>query len=603
VGRFAAESAVCGRQRDRLREQGIDVTDASVEGFSKRLAGQDAVILSDVPAKKIDRAAAQRLETFVRERGALFFAAGVNTYGEHGFAKSTVERLLPVEFQGKRKRRELDMVVLIDRSFSMGGEKLELAKSAALATLDLFDQRHRLAIVSFDSTLEDVLPLHEVGNKSRAQKMISEMFAAGQTNIFQALWFAHRLLEDSPAKTKHIILLSDGETGSPQEPDPKVVSPRVLRTLREQYAQNRGLGPSGPAGDAARVAQGVRDAAALLSAAGITLSTVTIGEEPNLQVMRALAKQTRGKSYVPKSDAEIPSLFVAETKRLMGESIVEKPFRPIVKIETAALENVDFAAAPPLKGYVIAKPKPFAEVLLEAKDEHPLLVQTHYGLGKTVAFTSDVKNRWAADWLNWPDYGKLWAQLIRSSIRRDTAEDLQLGVAREGGAALATLSAKTAAGGYRNDIAPLLRVTEPPHSTLLAPLRQTGPGKYQARIALPNTHAEPYRFELVEGPGVGAQDIARAGTRSVAYAYPDEYRVYAPNVALLKSLSEQTFGKFAPRTDEIFADYGDAPRVAWPLWRHLAWGALVVFLLDILVRRLNNAAPKTQSTPLRTTVP
>jgi hypothetical protein len=39
-----------------------------------------------------------------------------------------VERLLPVKFEARRKRKELDLVLLIDRSHSMHG-RLQLAKS------------------------------------------------------------------------------------------------------------------------------------------------------------------------------------------------------------------------------------------------------------------------------------------------------------------------------------------------------------------------------------------------------------------------------------------------------------------------------------------
>ena len=34
-----------------------------------------------------------------------------------------------------------------------------------------------------------------------------------------------------------------------------------------------------------------------------------------------------------------------------------------------------------------------------------------------MAWTSDVKNRWAVDWLQWPGYGKFWAHLVRSTMR------------------------------------------------------------------------------------------------------------------------------------------------------------------------------------------
>ncbi len=58
----------------------------------------------------------------------------------------------------------------------------------------------------------------------------------------------------------------------------------------------------------------------------------------------------------------------------------------------------------------------------------PVLARWQYGLGKVVEFTSDVKNRWAVNWLDWPGYGKLWAQLARETMRSDSGEELDFRV-------------------------------------------------------------------------------------------------------------------------------------------------------------------------------
>jgi Ca-activated chloride channel homolog len=566
--------------RAALRKQGIDVTVAGMSGFAAKLAGQDAVILSDISAEKLDAVSAQRLEAFVREGGGLVFAAGENTYGKEGFTNSKMERLLPVKFEGQRKRKELDLVLLIDRSFSMRGQKLEFAKSAALSTLDLLDQHHRLAVIAFDSRPHEVVPLAEVGSKRRAEDLIGSMSASGQTNLYNALWHAYRLLQNSRAKTKHMILLSDGNSAPPGKLAAATSSSEAMALIRKE----RGLPPEQDSDDSLAPG-GADELTAQLTQANITLSTVAIGDNPNLELMAHLARGANGKSHVAKSEAEIPALFVTEAKRLLGESIIEEPFRPVVKLKTEALAGVNFAKGPELKGFVLSRPKHFAEVVLEAKDHQPLLVQSHYGLGKSIAFLSDIKNRWAIDWLAWPGYGKLWAQVVRESIRRDTGEELALHVARVGREALVTLSALSADGQYRDDIAPKVRVTAPNRTSTVTSLRQIGPGKYQTRIALQASTAGAYAFELVDTPGLTPQAIAQAGTRSLFYGYADEYRVLPANIDLLKVLCERTGGKFAPSVEEIFARRGDGGLVSKPLWSTFAALGLGLFLLDVLVRR------------------
>jgi uncharacterized membrane protein len=575
---------------DALHAQAIDVTVASAKALRpEELADKDAVILSDLPASAIDAAGVRALESFVRDQGrGLIFAAGENTFGKRGYAESDVERLLPVRLQGKRKRRELDLVLLIDRSHSMRGRKLELAKTAALTTLDLLEQQHRLAVVAFDSRPHEVVRLAEVGGKRRAEDLISSMTASGQTNIYNALVEAQRILADSTAGTKHIILLSDGVTapppGTPVTLTDSEQAQEAVRKARAETLRQAGAQVAEPVPEPIALPGGMDAIVAELAQAKVTLSTVAIGEKPNLELMKRLAAEGGGKSYVASNDAEIPGLFVSETRRLLGEAIVEEPFRPSVINRADAIASVDFAAGPPLKGFVVARPKHFSEVLLQASKQEPLLVETHYGLGKTVAFLSDVKNRWAAQWLSWDGYGRFWAQVVRDVIARSAGEGISWHVRRQDDYALIEIRALDANRMYRDGLRPKVRITRPDNETAVLALRQVGPGRYRA--SLPVTLAgAAYRFEVLEGGGIAARDLVQLGARSLSYPWSDEYRVLPPNNALLRALSEQTGGVFAPKADDIFAQGGDGvvtPKMLWP-WFTAA--ALLFFLLDILVRR------------------
>ncbi len=51
-----------------------------------------------------------------------------------------------------------------------------------------------------------------------------------------------------------------------------------------------------------------------------------------------------------------------------------------------------------------------------ADREDPLLVRWQYGLGRAAVFTSDAKNRWAANWVTWPGFDKLWANIFRDLL-------------------------------------------------------------------------------------------------------------------------------------------------------------------------------------------
>jgi hypothetical protein len=454
-----------------------------------------------------------------------------------------------------------------------------VAKAAALATLDLLEEEQGLGVVAFDAQPHEIVPLGPVGDKRQAENLISRMTSSGQTDIYRALLHAQRSFAESRAEIKHIILLSDGLTAPP--PADAVGAGGGSRGPKIKYLTAESQWPRYD-DDMAGSFQGI---VGELAAAKITLSTVVMGEGPDVKFMTTLAEMGKGRTYIARSDGEVPSLFAGETRRVRGDAVVEEPFRPQVKAWSPTIAGVDFAGGPQLRGYVESKPKRFSDVLLEAKKDLPLLAETHYGLGKTVVFLSDVKNRWATDWLGWPGYAKLWGQVVRDSVRRDAGDGVRWRVTREGRSALVQLTALGDDGGHHSGLQPRVRITPPSGDSSVAELPQIAPGRYATRIPLAGASSVPWHFELLPGEELRAADLARAGSRRLFYTYPDEYRLLPPNLPLLRAVSEQTGGALAPRADEIFRPRGDGGITTTPLWPGLVAAALLLFLLDILVRR------------------
>ena len=144
--------------------------------------------------------------------GGLLFASGESVHGERGYSDSAVEKVLPVRFRFEEKRKDLVLVVALDRSYSMKGLKIEMAKEATRAALDLLDERHRFGVVAFDSQPNISVPIQYVHSRREAQDQISRIQGSGQTNIYPALGNVYRLLQRTESKAKHVILLSDGDT-------------------------------------------------------------------------------------------------------------------------------------------------------------------------------------------------------------------------------------------------------------------------------------------------------------------------------------------------------------------------------------------------------
>jgi uncharacterized membrane protein len=533
----------------------LDVT--SVPGSAlpadpTELSSYDAVIVSDVARSDLDERRMQALAAYVRDfGGGLIYAAGETTYGQAAFSDTVLEHILPVEFKAQEKRKDLALVICLDRSYSMKGRPIELAKAATRAALDLLEEQHYFGVIAFDSQPHDTVPLQQVRSKRKAEDLIDRIQASGQTNIYPSLATAYRWLQSNPAKRRHVILLSDGDT-APADFE------RLIRRMVDAH---------------------------------ITVSTVAIGPAAERELMSNMASWGHGRAYYAEDVALVPQIFVEDTQNVSRTTLVEEPFRPIVKHPIEALRGIDFAAAPALRGFASVKARDGAEVYLESESGAPILSRWQYGLGRTVVFASDVKNRWAADWLAWPGYGKFWAQLVRDTMRRSSGEDMVLSVSREGQRAVVTLEAPTRDGNWRNQLTPALQVLRPGGARQTVPLKQHAPGAYRAEIPLDGVAEQAYEFRLESVGGISDAEARRLGTRRLYYPYPDEYRSLPPALSLLTALAEQTGGKVAPTTQQVFDAGTDRGRAETALWPGLAFAALLLYLLDIAVRR----APKIRS--------
>ena len=87
------------------------------------------------------------------------------------------------------------------------------------------------------------------------------------------------------------------------------------------------------------------------------------------------------------------------------------------------MQEIDWKGVPPLGGYVATTLKSTAELVLMSHQEDPVLATWRYGLGRSVAFTSDAKAKWGVLWLRWREFNRFWAQLIRWTLRSGSRSD------------------------------------------------------------------------------------------------------------------------------------------------------------------------------------
>jgi len=311
------------------------------------------------------------------------------------------------------------------------------------------------------------------------------------------------------------------------------------------------------------------------------VSSVAVGSGSDRELLQNIATWGKGRSYYIEDATKVPQIFTQETELATGKTLKEDPFKAIVKKAVEAFKGIDFKSAPNLLGYVGTKAKETSEVLLEAptlgQEPEPLLVRWQYGLGKTAAFTSDLKDRWAVEWLKWSGYPKFWSQLVRETMRRRDDDEFDFRVARVNNEAHMTINAVQKDGQFRNKLQTQIRVVAPDQSVSEVAIRQVGPGSYEAKAPLPQKGTFIFRR-------VG--DETGGSSRILPYSYPEEYHFYPPNTDLLRAIATETGGSFQPTAAEIFNPRGETTALPTPLWPYLAVTALLLYIADILLRRV-----------------
>jgi hypothetical protein len=306
-------------------------------------------------------------------------------------------------------------------------------------------------------------------------------------------------------------------------------------------------------------------------------------------LLALIAERGGGRFYFTQDAQNIPKIFTKETTEVARSALVEEPIHARVAKRVELLDGIAIDGAPPLRGYVATKPKPLAETILVSDLGEPLLSRWRVGLGQTAAWTSDVKARWAADWLHWPGFGKLFAQLIRSVMR-------QRALTGEAGYALTAevdpprvrvaVDAVGADDRFVNGLTTTLEVSDPaaprparnPRTLALA---QTAAGHYEGEFSL--DHYGSFQLRAIHRRD-GRIVAESAGT--VAVPYPREYLALPPDEALLARAAAIGHGELRPTAARLFDPVDERVRWHRDLWRWALYLAAALLVLDVALRRV-----------------
>ncbi|MCY1062617.1 VWA domain-containing protein [Nannocystis sp. SCPEA4] len=538
----------------------VDAEAASaIPGAAEGLQPYDLVILSDVPSRHVSGAQQQAIAKWVQDGGGFVMIGGESAFGVGGWGGSVIEDVLPVRFEGERQREQptLALVLVIDKSGSMSSEdRLDLVKEAARSTASTLDPGDEIGVIAFDSRPVTLVRLQPAANRIRIAGDIRRLSAGGGTNALPALREAYMQLAGSKALVKHVILLSDGQS-------PETGVSALITDMRD---------------------------------ADITVSAVGVGAGAGKDFLARVAERGRGRYYFSQDGTDVPRIFSRETREVTRNAVVERDLFARVAKSAQVLRGIDFDRAPGLGGVIPLKTKPLAELLLRTHVGDPLLVRGRRGLGRTVAFASDAKPRWAHRWIAWEGFPKFWSQVARDVMRQGAASlggaSLRITPGADEGSfrAVVDLDAST---GFVSDLRGELQVIDPSlppgsegHTTKLT-TQLTAPGRYEATVIGVRAGQRLIKAQMFDDGQTPPRLVAEAtGQASVPYPAelaPDQL---GADPAWLAALAPE--GTHAGPIDAVVTSPG-APQGTRqrPVWPEVLWAlALPLLILDLLLRRV-----------------
>jgi Ca-activated chloride channel family protein len=536
-------------------QMSVDVRPPEALGTLPRLNDYAAIVLNSVAATSFTLDQQKTLQTYVNSNGhGLVTLGGLTSYALGGYADTLLEDTLPVLAKPPEKREgaQIALLLIIDRSASMaietpgeGVSKMSMAKEAAILAVGTLNPKDTIGVLVFDKKSDWIVRpgvIEQIGLQN-IEDRISALQAEGGTDIYQALREGEDVMRAIPADLKHMVLISDGRGTEVKYDD-------LMARMRQDK---------------------------------IGLSAVAIGDDADVDLMPKLARLAQGRYYFTEKIRELPRIITQEAALAKRAALVEGHIQPQFVTSSPILRGIAPNQLPPLTGHIATTAKDTAEVILGTDEGAPLLAQWHYGLGRAVAWTSDLGSRWTTPWLAWDQNTRFWEQMLRWVMGPPINRDFRVDVTRTGSTAHVTV--EDIQDGRFSDLQPLtLTVVAPGGGSSKVDLRQVAAGQYEANVVTNTPGA--YALTVTEPSAPRVQ--ARSESNGFVVPPVAETTSFAANDQVLRRIASETGGLFlAQRLVDLYQGTRNADTSRWdPIASVFLVLALLAFVLDVAVRRL-----------------
>lgn len=510
----------------------------------------------------------QNLETYVKDYGCGFVCCGgEDSFALGGYRDTVLETVLPVDMQLRsvNEMPSMAMVMVIDHSGSMmdtsisSATNLDIAIKAATVAVDNLQDTDFVGVLTFDDKYSWQVELQQANNKSTIKDSIKQINSGGGTTIKPALQEACDVLSKSEASIKHVVLLTDGMGETTNFAD-----------VINGYLSN-----------------------------DITLSTVAVGTGSDTKLLEQLADNCGGRYYYSDITSDIPKIFAQEVF-LGGDSFIQNGvFSLAVQKGHELTGNLFPNGWPVLYGYISATPKTASSpIIVSSEKNDPILTVWQYGLGRTVAWNSDVTGKWSGAFAGQEDYVQLWKRIVdystgNANIGEDSVDVVTAGERTE-------VAYQTNEYGSQTEI--LVTMIDPEGNTTEEKLHASAPGKYTAELSTPQTGL--YHFNIRRNED---GEIRNYLTTAAAVQFSDEYKFDVSTASYLDFVNQ--YGRTITDQDSVWTRISTGAKESYPLTNWLIAFAVCLFVADVAMRRfqyvpkLNVLKPKKQKKAVSTPAP
>jgi hypothetical protein len=504
------------------------------------LGRYDSTVVVDAPADGFPGGSMAALAASVHDLGrGLVTIGGPTAYGPGGWQGTPLEDAAPVkmEIPNRKDKPKVAVVLVMETMEDQRADQVVL--SAAESVIDQLTPNDMVAVT--DGSNGFLVNMTQVKDKAAIDRQLESAQLGDAFSYLGFMRMAVDALQKTDAPLKHIVVLGDGDAPDQQQ--------AVQSFLADAQTKN------------------------------VTTSSIGVdvhGQPQFMSYMQDIARWGGGRFYESNNPSQVPQLLLKESMTALRPWFEQYAFFPSIASGGNLLQGVPTDSFPQLNGYVVTTPKPTAEQYLISTKQDPVLAAWQYGLGRSVAWTSDSKGVWTSGFLSSPVSALLFARMVEWTLPNPDNGEVKVSAQPSGDGLEVTVTGPQTSGATVS-----VGVVSPDLQSSSTSLVTTSPGKWQGRISGATVGVYLVHAAIQKG----GQTLGQ-GDAAVSVPYSPEYLQLGRDDGLLKLLAKNGSGVLLAKPQQAWGEHPLPVPVSNELFWVLLLLAALLWPLDVAARRI-----------------